>query len=141
MFEFFILYLDDVSEKRSSISFVIINPSCDLKLEEGDMVYLIRPSPIKSKKTFLTRGNSIRASKASLKRRKVKEHKVLTSSVSSPPLTTPNPGDGGHSVIKSGGGIVTATNSMPISSSSLSSPSQYSSSLSPNLYVNLKDQN
>lgn len=29
---------DDVSEKRNSLSFVIINPSCDLKLEEGDIV-------------------------------------------------------------------------------------------------------
>ena len=31
---------DDVSEKRGSISYVIINPSCDLKLEEGDIVYV-----------------------------------------------------------------------------------------------------
>ena len=30
---------DDVSEKRSSLSYVIINPSCDLKLEEGDIMY------------------------------------------------------------------------------------------------------
>lgn len=29
---------DDVSEKRSSLSYVIINPSCDLKLEEGDVM-------------------------------------------------------------------------------------------------------
>lgn len=29
---------DDVSEKRSSLSYVIINPSCDLKLEEGDIM-------------------------------------------------------------------------------------------------------
>lgn len=29
---------EDVSEKRSSLSYVIINPSCDLKLEEGDIV-------------------------------------------------------------------------------------------------------
>ncbi|KAB7493621.1 Potassium channel subfamily T member 2, partial [Armadillidium nasatum] len=28
---------DDVSEKRNSLSFVVINPSCDLKLEEGDI--------------------------------------------------------------------------------------------------------
>lgn len=28
----------DVSEKRSSLSYVIINPSCDLKLEEGDIM-------------------------------------------------------------------------------------------------------
>lgn len=31
---------DDVSEKRSSLSYVIINPSCDLKLEEGDIMYV-----------------------------------------------------------------------------------------------------
>ena len=29
---------DDVSEKRSSLSFVIINPSCDLKLHIGDVM-------------------------------------------------------------------------------------------------------
>lgn len=29
---------ENVSEKRSSLSYVIINPSCDLKLEEGDIV-------------------------------------------------------------------------------------------------------
>jgi potassium channel subfamily T protein 1 len=29
---------DDVSEKRGSLSYVIINPSCDLKLEEGDIM-------------------------------------------------------------------------------------------------------
>jgi hypothetical protein len=28
----------DVSEKRNSLSYVIINPSCDLKLEEGDIM-------------------------------------------------------------------------------------------------------
>ncbi|XP_053211920.1 potassium channel subfamily T member 2-like isoform X2 [Panonychus citri] len=71
---------DDVSEKRSTISYVIINPSCDLKLEEGDFIYLIRPSPIKSKKTFLTRGNSIRASKASLKRKRSRTGSVTSNS-------------------------------------------------------------
>lgn len=29
---------DDVSEKRNNLSYVIINPSCDLKLEEGDIM-------------------------------------------------------------------------------------------------------
>lgn len=29
---------DDVSEKRNHLSYVIINPSCDLKLEEGDVM-------------------------------------------------------------------------------------------------------
>ncbi|KAI1290456.1 Potassium channel subfamily T member 1 [Halotydeus destructor] len=51
---------DDVSEKRSSLSYVMINPNCDLKLEEGDIIYLIRPSPIRTQKTFITRGNSVR---------------------------------------------------------------------------------
>ncbi|XP_046454025.1 potassium channel subfamily T member 2-like isoform X1 [Daphnia pulex] len=52
---------DDVSEKRSSLSYVIINPSCDLKLEEGDIIYLIRPSPFSAQKTF-ERHNSRRRS-------------------------------------------------------------------------------
>lgn len=29
---------DEISEKRNSLSYVIINPSCDLKLEEGDIM-------------------------------------------------------------------------------------------------------
>jgi len=29
---------DDVSDKRNHLSYVIINPSCDLKLEEGDIM-------------------------------------------------------------------------------------------------------
>lgn len=29
---------DDVSEKRNHLSYVIINPACDLKLEEGDIM-------------------------------------------------------------------------------------------------------
>ena len=67
-----LLYLstDDVAEHRNAISYVIINPSCDLRLEEGDMIYLIRPSPIKSKKTFITRGNSVRASKVIIDKKK-----------------------------------------------------------------------
>ncbi|KAF8786962.1 Potassium channel subfamily T member 2 like protein [Argiope bruennichi] len=48
---------DDCSEKRNSLSYVVINPSCDLTLEEGDVIYVIRPSPIWSKKVFLTRGS------------------------------------------------------------------------------------
>lgn len=31
---------NDVSEKRNSLSYVIINPSCDLKLEEGDIMWV-----------------------------------------------------------------------------------------------------
>ncbi|XP_037082349.1 potassium channel subfamily T member 2-like [Pollicipes pollicipes] len=56
---------DDVSEKRGSISYVIINPSCDLKLEQGDIVYLIRPSPFSAQKTF-ERHNSRRKSNISM---------------------------------------------------------------------------
>jgi hypothetical protein len=32
---------DDVSEKRNNLSYVIINPSCDLKLEEGDIMWVV----------------------------------------------------------------------------------------------------
>lgn len=31
---------DEVSEKRNKLSYVIINPSCDLKLEEGDIMWV-----------------------------------------------------------------------------------------------------
>ena len=47
------------SEKRSSLSYVIINPSCDLKLKEGDVFYLIKPTPFSAQKTF-ARHNSRR---------------------------------------------------------------------------------
>ncbi|RWS23032.1 potassium channel subfamily T member 2-like protein [Leptotrombidium deliense] len=60
---------ENPAAKRNSISYVIINPNFDLSLEEGDIIYLIRPSPIKSKKTFISRGNSIRPSNWSSKRR------------------------------------------------------------------------
>ncbi|XP_035706389.1 potassium channel subfamily T member 2-like isoform X3 [Folsomia candida] len=49
------------SERRSSLSYVIINPSCDLKLKEGDVVYLIKPTPFSAQKTF-ERHNSRRKS-------------------------------------------------------------------------------
>ncbi|XP_050423573.1 potassium channel subfamily T member 2 isoform X5 [Adelges cooleyi] len=55
---------EDVSEKRSSLSYVIINPSCDLKLEEGDIIYILRPSPFSAQKTF-ERHNSRRKSNIS----------------------------------------------------------------------------
>ncbi|XP_041563689.1 potassium channel subfamily T member 2 isoform X1 [Drosophila elegans] len=55
---------DDVSEKRNHLSYVIINPSCDLKLEEGDLIYLVRPSPFSAQKTF-ERHNSRRKSNIS----------------------------------------------------------------------------
>ncbi|XP_050535073.1 potassium channel subfamily T member 2 isoform X4 [Daktulosphaira vitifoliae] len=55
---------EEVSEKRSSLSYVIINPSCDLKLEEGDIIYILRPSPFSAQKTF-ERHNSRRKSNIS----------------------------------------------------------------------------
>ncbi|KAK9882011.1 hypothetical protein WA026_018862 [Henosepilachna vigintioctopunctata] len=55
---------NDVSEKRNNLSYVIINPSCDLKLEEGDIIYLVRPSPFSAQKTF-ERHNSRRKSNIS----------------------------------------------------------------------------
>ncbi|XP_047524571.1 potassium channel subfamily T member 2 isoform X4 [Pieris napi] len=55
---------DDVSEKRNSLSYVIINPSCDLNLCEGDVIYLVRPSPFAAQKTF-ERHNSRRKSNIS----------------------------------------------------------------------------
>ncbi|XP_049885021.1 potassium channel subfamily T member 2 isoform X5 [Pectinophora gossypiella] len=55
---------DDVSEKRNSLSYVIINPSCDLSLQEGDIIYLVRPSPFSAQKTF-ERHNSRRKSNIS----------------------------------------------------------------------------
>lgn len=35
---------DEVSEKRNKLSYVIINPSCDLKLEEGDIMWVFSVS-------------------------------------------------------------------------------------------------
>ncbi|XP_048488437.1 potassium channel subfamily T member 1 isoform X3 [Plutella xylostella] len=55
---------DDVSEKRNSLSYVVINPSCDLNLQEGDIIYLVRPSPFSAQKTF-ERHNSRRKSNIS----------------------------------------------------------------------------
>ncbi|KAL5011495.1 hypothetical protein ScPMuIL_010046 [Solemya velum] len=37
---------DDVSDKRNTLCYVIINPSYDLKLELDDIIYLIRPSSL-----------------------------------------------------------------------------------------------
>ncbi|ESO98909.1 hypothetical protein LOTGIDRAFT_91366, partial [Lottia gigantea] len=37
---------DESSDKRTSVSYAIINPNYDLKLELGDVVYLIRPSSL-----------------------------------------------------------------------------------------------
>lgn len=48
---------DEVSDKRHSLSYVIINPNCDLPLEEGDIIFLIRPSPISGRRIFLKHGS------------------------------------------------------------------------------------
>ncbi|GFO00638.1 potassium channel subfamily t member 1 [Plakobranchus ocellatus] len=45
---------NDVSDRRSTISYVIINPSYDLKLELGDIVYVIRPSSLSPQPSPLT---------------------------------------------------------------------------------------
>lgn len=66
---------DDVSEKRSSLSYVIINPSCDLKLEEGDIIYLIRPSPFSAQKTF-ERHNSRRRSHINICEERRRRHSM-----------------------------------------------------------------
>ncbi|KAK7094861.1 hypothetical protein V1264_006352 [Littorina saxatilis] len=47
-------YREDMSLKRNTISYVIINPSYDLKLEVGDIVYLIRPSSLSPQPSPLT---------------------------------------------------------------------------------------
>ncbi|XP_041370512.1 potassium channel subfamily T member 2-like isoform X2 [Gigantopelta aegis] len=44
----------EVSDKRKTVSYVIINPSYDLKLELGDIVYLIRPSSLSPQPSPLT---------------------------------------------------------------------------------------
>lgn len=52
---------DDSSENRNkTFSYVIINPNCDVPLLEGDIIYLIRPSPIHSRKLFMNRASSVR---------------------------------------------------------------------------------
>ncbi|GFS09097.1 potassium channel subfamily T member 1 [Elysia marginata] len=45
---------NEVSDRRSTISYVIINPSYDLKLELGDIVYVIRPSSLSPQPSPLT---------------------------------------------------------------------------------------
>ncbi|UXI21116.1 uncharacterized protein NH340_JMT07059 [Sarcoptes scabiei] len=65
---------DNCSEKRTELSYVIINPNCDLKLEEGDMIFIIKPSPVNSKKMFLNRANSLR-SKSPLRKKRRKNNK------------------------------------------------------------------
>ncbi|EEB19234.1 conserved hypothetical protein [Pediculus humanus corporis] len=57
-------YDHEAMDKPSRISYVIINPSCDLKLHEGDIIYLVRPSPFSAQKTF-ERHNSRRKSNIS----------------------------------------------------------------------------
>ncbi|XP_075585247.1 slowpoke 2 isoform X4 [Dermatophagoides farinae] len=65
---------DNCSEKRTELSYVIINPNCDLKLEEGDIIFIIKPSPVNSKKMFLNRASSMR-SKSPMRRKKKKNNK------------------------------------------------------------------
>ncbi|XP_075681048.1 slowpoke 2 isoform X2 [Dermatophagoides pteronyssinus] len=64
---------DNCSEKRTELSYVIINPNCDLKLEEGDIIFIIKPSPVNSKKMFLNRASSLR-SKSPLRKKRKKKH-------------------------------------------------------------------
>ncbi|BFZ20395.1 hypothetical protein BsWGS_23433 [Bradybaena similaris] len=45
---------NESSDKRSTISYVIINPSYDLKLELGDVIYVIRPSSLSPQPSPLT---------------------------------------------------------------------------------------
>ncbi|XP_059171970.1 potassium channel subfamily T member 2-like [Physella acuta] len=44
----------EVSDTRTTISYVLINPSYDLKLELGDIVYVIRPSSLSPQPSPLT---------------------------------------------------------------------------------------
>jgi hypothetical protein len=53
-------YDDSLANRNSTFSYVIINPNCDVQLREGDIIYLIRPSPIHSRKLFMHRANSVR---------------------------------------------------------------------------------
>lgn len=70
------------SESRSHLSFVIINPSCDLKIKERDIVYLIRPSPFSAKKSF-ERHNSRR--KSALNNKSIDKDDFNTCSTSNQP--------------------------------------------------------
>ncbi|KAH9496929.1 potassium channel, sub T, member 1 [Bulinus truncatus] len=45
---------NEVSDNRTTISYVLINPSYDLKLELGDIVYVIRPSSLSPQPSPLT---------------------------------------------------------------------------------------
>lgn len=53
-------YDDSPASRNTTFSYVIINPNCDIQLREGDIIYLIRPSPIHSRKLFMHRANSVR---------------------------------------------------------------------------------
>lgn len=54
-------------------------------MEDGDVIYLIRPSPIKTKKSFLTRGNSARIpSKSSRSSRRDFKKEISSDSKSTP---------------------------------------------------------
>lgn len=106
---------DDVSEKRNNLSYVIINPSCDLKLEEGDIVYLVRPSPFSAQKTF-ERHNSRRKSNISFCSAQ------LVSQMSAAVATAGLPGAGAGSRRGSGIGLPRAPPLSTTKSNSLSLP-------------------
>ncbi|PRD31302.1 UNVERIFIED_CONTAM: hypothetical protein NCL1_23869 [Trichonephila clavipes] len=78
-------YSNDVSEKRNGLSYVIINPSCDQKLELGDVIFLIRPSPISSVKIFMKRG-SVRAKSAPKQKREKRKGDTSEESLQAEPL-------------------------------------------------------
>ncbi|XP_076336746.1 potassium channel subfamily T member 2-like isoform X3 [Tachypleus tridentatus] len=82
---------DDASEKRNSLSYVIINPSCDQKLEEGDTIFVIRPNPILSKRLFINHGESMRVRTPSKRVRRLHEDRTPTKELSpSPSLSAAN---------------------------------------------------
>ncbi|CAB0028981.1 unnamed protein product [Trichogramma brassicae] len=114
---------DDVSEKRNSLSYVIINPSCDLKLEEGDIVYLVRPSPFSAQKTF-ERHNSRRKSNISFCSAQLVAQMNAAVSTASGLVGGPG-GGGGAPASRRGSGIGIAARAPPLSntkSNSLSLP-------------------
>ncbi|XP_023315308.1 potassium channel subfamily T member 2 isoform X4 [Trichogramma pretiosum] len=108
---------DDVSEKRNSLSYVIINPSCDLKLEEGDIVYLVRPSPFSAQKTF-ERHNSRRKSNISFCSAQLVAQMNAAVSTASGLVGGPGGGGGGGGAPASrrGSGIGIAARAPPLSS-------------------------
>ncbi|PVD22217.1 hypothetical protein C0Q70_18023 [Pomacea canaliculata] len=58
----------DVSFKRNTVSYVIINPGYDLRLELGDIIYLIRPSSLSPQPSPLTDERKLLQDKKFLRR-------------------------------------------------------------------------